>query len=264
MVGCPDLRRATCDRAPPGGSRERADPSPSPRPRLRFHDVGERAIGMAISSTSNTRRDGRITSKSNPLITSDRSASVPIPSLARVSARRSTTARASSASRGSSSGSVPANSSNPWSRHTCRGREQVPGVRGQGVLRTANTVRRMTGRNRWVNVSIARPLPDGAEHEQRHHRVRDDDTKQHAPPALRMDSAGAVGTATGGSDSGRDRVPSEETEKRRAASSVHRQSRSRPSQNGRGGRSGRSGMTAPEVVGCKRNPRRRIDLPIRR
>ena len=45
------------------------------------------ATGIATFSTSKIRRAGQIASKSNPLITSDRSTSVPIPSLARVSAR---------------------------------------------------------------------------------------------------------------------------------------------------------------------------------
>ena len=90
-----------------------------------------RATGIAISSTSNPQRDGQIASKSNPLITSDRSTSVPIPSPARVSARRSTTARASSVSLGSSSGSVPANSSNPWSRHTCQAASRFPASAGR-------------------------------------------------------------------------------------------------------------------------------------
>lgn len=106
-----------------------------------------RATGIAISSTSNIRRAGQIASKSKPLITSDRSTSVPIPSLARVSARRSTIARARSASRGSSSRSIPANNSNPLSRHTCQATSKFPVSAG-----------RKRSRSSVVNIA----LPEGA------------------------------------------------------------------------------------------------------
>ena len=95
----------------------------------------------------NVRRTGQIVSNSKPDITSERTTSVPIPSLARVSARRSTTARASSASRGSSSGSVRAKSSKPLSWHT---RHAASRFAGSG------------GRNRSRSSVVNMALPGGA------------------------------------------------------------------------------------------------------
>ena len=127
------------------------------------------ATGIAIASTSNVRRADQTVSKSNPLITHDRSTSVPIPSLARVSRRRSTTARASAASRSSSSGSAPGEQlESAAPAHTPRN-EQVPGVRGQEEV----TIERHQHRTAGRRIVVRAPHAD-----------------DHVPYALRREGAG--------------------------------------------------------------------------
>ena len=88
------------------------------------------ATGITTPSTSKSRRADQTVSKSTPLITSDRSVSVRRSSLARVNARRPTTARARAVSPGISRGSAPANKANPLTSHACHAANRLSGSAG--------------------------------------------------------------------------------------------------------------------------------------